>query len=118
MTPNEYQKLCARSRPKEYGNMLDLKHLNDQHILHAQLGVASESGELADAVKKWLIYNQDRDELNIFEECGDLMWYISLMLSACNYTLEECMEQNIEKLKIRYPHKFTEQDAKERKDKI
>ncbi len=117
MTPNDYQSAVMRTAPTKYPSMNGVQPLSLQHILHAQLGISSESGEIADAVKKSLAYRQPLDLLNIKEECGDLLWYISLMLEGCGYTLEDCMAENIDKLKLRYPEKFTEQDAFERKDK-
>jgi NTP pyrophosphatase (non-canonical NTP hydrolase) len=89
----------------------------EQHIIHAHMGISSESGEIGDCIKKYYIYNQPLDYINLLEECGDLLWYVSLMVSACGSNLEHVMEQNIEKLKIRYPEKFTEHHAKERLDK-
>lgn len=119
MTPNEYQDLANRSVPQQYpmfrGSIMAPSLV---HIVHAQMGVSSEAGELSDAVKKCVIYMQDLDFENVKEECGDLLWYISLMLSACGYTMEDCMKENIAKLKLRYPEKFTEKDALERKDKF
>src|ERR1700721_4668157 len=107
MTPNEYQTKASRTLPPNYDT---LKHLimaiETQDIIHAKLGIDSESGELADAIKKWLIYGKELDRENIKEECGDILWYISLMLRACKFTMEDCMVENIEKLKKRYPEKF------------
>lgn len=118
MTPDEYQRLSNRTAPIYYENMKSRVQFKAiQEIIHAKLGIDSESGELADTIKKCLIYNQSFDVENIVEECGDILWYIALMLKACDCTIEQCMQRNIDKLKIRYPEKFSEQDALERKDK-
>jgi NTP pyrophosphatase (non-canonical NTP hydrolase) len=97
-------------------------HINSNralsHIIVGALKLNSESGELADAIVKHICYDQPLDTDNIVEECGDLLWYIALILEYCNTDMSVCMEENIKKLKIRYPEKFTEEDAKERKDKI
>lgn len=88
-----------------------------QQLLHAQLGISSESGELADSLKKHIVYGFPLDGNNVVEELGDLLWYISLACDAMEISMEEVMSMNINKLRIRYPEKFTEQLAKERLDK-
>jgi NTP pyrophosphatase (non-canonical NTP hydrolase) len=80
-------------------------------LIHAFLGLASETGELADALKKHIIYGKALDEINLLEEAGDLEWYAALMLTAIKKTMEECMEKNIAKLKARYGDKFTQAAA-------
>ena len=122
MTPNEYQKLCQRTVMPDSDQCQKLwdspmLHTGLSHVIIAALKLNSESGELSDSIVKHLCYGQQLDTENIKEECGDLLWYISLILEKLNTTMEECMVDNIEKLKIRYPEKFTEKDAKDRKDK-
>src|SRR5271166_1924160 len=117
MTPNEYQQQCNRTCLPNYEKLSNNIRQIHQHLIHAHLGISSEAGEIGDCLKKHFIYGQPLDTDNLIEECGDILWYVSLMVSACGSTLESCMEENIRKLKIRYPEKFTERDAKERKDK-
>lgn len=76
-------------------------------LLHAALGVCTESGELQDMLKKHLMYGKDFDPTNVIEECGDILWYVALALDACGYSLSDCMARNIEKLRVRFPDKFT-----------
>lgn len=116
MTPNEYQNEASRTCLPDYEKFKTIDS-NLRHMLHAHLGLSSESGEIGDALKKHVIYGQPLDIANLLEECGDILWYVSLMVSACDSTMERVMEMNIEKLRIRYPEKFTEECAKERKDK-
>lgn len=120
MTPNEYQEEAMRTDSKSYIPVVH-RIASDKmqliRLIHAHLGMSSETGETADAIKKHLIYGQPLDVENIFEECGDKLWYIVLALSAIDRTLDECMQHNIDKLKLRYPEKFTEELAKERLDK-
>lgn len=118
MTPNEYQKEAMRtdSNYVAIGERVDNSH-RVLRLLHAQLGIASEAGEIADCLKKHLIYGQTLDTANIKEECGDLLWYINLLLEALGFDIEDAMIDNIAKLKLRYPDKFTEKAAVERADK-
>jgi len=116
MTPNEYQQQALRTAIKDYETFKNIQSTH-RHIIHAHLGMSSETGEIGDAIKKHLIYGQPLDIANLLEECGDVLWYVSLMVSACGSTMESVMEQNIEKLRIRYPEKFTEELASKRLDK-
>lgn len=90
----------------KYGSSVELTRL-----FHGLLGLQSESGELADALKKTLYYGQPLDIVNIREEIGDVCWYLAILADATGTTLEECQRINIEKLKKRYPEKFTEENA-------
>lgn len=123
MSPNEYQKLAARTLLSNNEHAIRIANLVQKNsklatILVAAAKIASESGELNDALIKHIMYGQGLDILNIIEECGDILWYVCQILTAVGHPLEYCMQQNIEKLEKRYPSgKFTEQDATERKDK-
>lgn len=84
---------------------------NLDRLLHGSIGLATEAGELQDAVKRDLIYGQPLDRVNVIEECGDVLWYLVLILTAVGSTLEEAKARNIAKLRKRYPEKFTEAQA-------
>lgn len=117
-TPKEIQQEVLRSAPEEQSQIETRFMCNDiPELMHAQLGITSEAGEFADAMKKFLIYGRPLDKLNLKEELGDLLWYIDLASRALGITIEELREQNIAKLKLRYPESFNEKDALERKDK-
>jgi NTP pyrophosphatase (non-canonical NTP hydrolase) len=79
--------------------------------LHAAIGMSTEANELLDVYKKFIYYGKPLDKVNIAEEIGDCMWYIALLCRSSGLDLEEIMETNIEKLKKRYPEKFTEASA-------
>lgn len=120
MTANEYQQAAIRTLKNTYKNIDESGKIvapSEQMILHALMGICSEAGEIADNIKKHFIYSQALDYDNIDEECGDLLWYITILLYATGYTIEDAMLDNIEKLKIRYPEKYTDELAKERLDK-
>jgi NTP pyrophosphatase (non-canonical NTP hydrolase) len=80
-------------------------------LLHASLGFATESGEFIDALKKYIFYGKPLDLINLKEETGDLGWYMSLAIDVLKTTLDEVMTVNIDKLKARYPEKFTNENA-------
>lgn len=69
--------------------------------LHANLGIMGEAGELVEA--------STREEVLL--EGGDLLWYMAKKFRKYGITFEEAMETNINKLRERYPDKFTEEAA-------
>lgn len=87
------------------------------HQMHMVLGIASEAGELVDAVKKRVIYQQPLDVDNVVEELGDLEFYMEGLRQSIGYSREGILAHNIEKLTKRYGEKYSDQAAKERKDK-
>lgn len=117
MNANDYQQSVLRTAPLTSGFLKTNLSVVTEQLLHAQLGITTELGEFSDPIKRKIIYGQTLDISNIQEECGDMLWYIALALNAIECSLEDCMQGNIDKLKIRYPEKFTEELAKERLDK-
>lgn len=83
--------------------------------IHMALGMVTEAGELADIFKKNLAYRRPIDWVNAKEEVGDIMWYLVNFCSINNFDLEEILGTCIEKLKVRYPEKFTEENANNRR---
>ena len=75
-------------------------------LLHAALGCVTEAGELADQMKKAVVYGRDLDKVNFVEELGDLLWYITLACNVLDISLAEVMMINTKKLQKRYPHQF------------
>lgn len=83
-------------------------------LLHAGIGMATESGEFLDMLKKHLYYGKPLDKVNLAEELGDLIWYCSLAMDTLGIDFNKVLETNIKKLAARYPEKFTEFDADNR----
>ena len=88
------------------------------NLIHAALGLTSEAGEFADAVKAHVVYNKHLDHENLVEELGDLLWFITYASDALGVNLSLIAEQNIAKLRKRYPEGFSERDGLLRADKI
>lgn len=103
MTLNEYQESALRTAPQDVAPYHDL--------LHGGMGVATEAGELLDQIKKQYAYGKDLDIVNLREEIGDIMWYCALLCRATGTTLDQVAYRNIEKLRTRYPEKFTAEKA-------
>lgn len=115
MQSNEYQALAGVTEFTP--DFVRLEGQSPEHnrmvgqLIHAFLGLASEVGELADMLKKHIIYGKTLDEVNVLEEVGDLAWYQALALTAVKRTLEDCLQTNINKLKARYGDKFSQHAA-------
>lgn len=86
-------------------------HCRFHDLLHASMGLVTEAGEFQDMLKKHLYYGRDLDVVNLKEEVGDLLWYCAIALEALGTDFESVMQTNIEKLKSRFPEKFTEEAA-------
>ena len=78
------------------------------NLLHAAMGLATESGELLDMLKKHIFAGKPLDVVNAKEELSDSLWYIAKGVDSVRATLEDILALNIAKLKMRYPHKFEE----------
>lgn len=85
-----------------------------ERLLHAGIGLATESGEFLDALKKSIFYGKELDVVNLKEELGDVLWYMAIAMDALGTDFETEMEKNIKKLKARYGEKFTQESAEKR----
>ena len=108
------ERVAPSVRPKEdfHEDVANLKYKID--LLHAAIGMQTEAAEFSDMLKKHIFYGKPLDKVNLKEELGDQLWYIAMALRALDTTFEAVMERNIEKLKARYPDKFTEELAENR----
>ena len=76
------------------------------HLLTAALGLAAESGEFTEVVKKIILQGKPYNEDNVFHmkrELGDICWYLAQACMALDTTFDEIIEMNVDKLKARYP---------------
>lgn len=112
MTPSEYRELAMRTNDGKAS--LRLRQAQDFYnnkydiggILNASLGLSGEVGEVNDMIKKWIFHEKELDIEHLKKECGDILWYIAMMCQSFNWSLEEIMQMNIDKLKTRYPDGF------------
>ena len=111
MTPEEYLKKSKHTMPEDVVRNIGKEEMD---LLHAAVGVATESAELVDQVKKHIIYGNELDKTNLLEECGDILWYMAIILRNYDSSFEKVMEANIEKLKVRYPDKFSQEKCNNR----
>lgn len=115
MQPDVYQKLAELTENMDFTSILErLMAPKTIRLVHAAQGLSTEVGEFTDVLKKWVFYGRPVDEVNLEEELGDLMWYVAEAANALGADLGKIMATNIEKLRARYPDKFTEFDAQHR----
>lgn len=70
------------------------------------LGLAGETGEVVDLIKKHVFQGHAIDQEQLRDELGDVLWYFMLICHTVGCSLEEVMICNVEKLQRRYPHGF------------
>jgi hypothetical protein len=83
----------------------------DPRVFHAIVGIATESTELCEALYDTLLGKKEMDIVNLLEENGDIHWYQAIMMDALGGDWENIFNTNIEKLRARYPEKFTSDNA-------
>lgn len=99
MNINEYQKLAMTTLNKE----LSKKDV----LINAVMGLCGESGETIDIVKKHLHQGHELNKDKLIKELGDIAWYLAEAAYALDVNLSDILEENINKLKIRYPEGFS-----------
>ncbi len=107
MTINEYQKLAMRT--------LNPALSEKEVLLNGVMGLCGESGEAIDLVKKWMMQGHELDKAHLAKELGDVAWYLAETATAIGYDLETILQNNIDKLKVRYPEGFTSDRSMHRK---
>jgi len=86
----------------------------DPRVFHSVIGIATEATELCEAMYDAMLSDRELDVVNLLEENGDIHWYQAIMMDALGGDWDKIFEKNIEKLRERYPDKFTNEDAIER----
>lgn len=95
MTGNQYQTLAEKTNTVT----------GEFALYYATLGLVGEAGEIANKVKKIIrddngkITQEKKDDLS--KELGDVMWYIARTCNELELSLDNVMQQNIEKLLTR-----------------
>lgn len=86
----------------------DVPDFDDEktRMLLGAIGLCTESGEIMDVFKKALYHGRELDTVNLKEELGDLLWYLAILMRELNLDLDEVLEINIRKLRLRYGKKF------------
>ena len=70
------------------------------------MGLAGESGELVDLVKKELFHSVPASRRSVESEAGDVLWYLANLCYTYGIDLQRVAENNLTKLRARYPNGF------------
>ena len=85
---------------------LDRKGANIERLTTSGVGLAAESGEFLEIIKKMLFQGKPWNDANrehLIVELGDVMWYVAQACMALDVSFDDVVERNVEKLKARYP---------------
>ncbi len=77
-------------------------------LFHGIVGMMTEAVELLEAMQ---IYGDDWDTTNLLEEIGDSSWYQAILVDELGGNWDDILNRNIEKLRKRFPEKFTSDNA-------
>lgn len=100
---NLYQKEAARTliaNPPEFSDV-------ELMLLWNAMGLAGESGEVVDLIKKQVCHKHGIDRDAIAKELGDVLWYVAAIATKLDLNLADVASININKLKARYPEGFS-----------
>ena len=96
LTANDYQ--TATLQTAIYPNQ-------GQNFIYPTLGLSGEAGEVAEKVKKIIrdgdgtLTDPDREKIAL--ELSEVCWYVAVLAYELDYTLEEIMQMNLDKLASR-----------------
>ena len=100
-TLDAYQFAASRTLPVPC-NAADLQTLRAT----CGLGLAGETGELCELVKKDIGHGIPIDLDRFISEAGDVLWYLAALCELHSVSLEAVAQANIAKLRQRYPDGF------------
>lgn len=81
------------------------------------LNIQIAAGNLVDTVKKGLFYGVKPDLMTIQINIRVIYHLICNLCELLNWDIRDVMQENIDKLKLRYPEQFTTEHSKNRLDK-
>lgn len=118
MTGSEYQQQAMRTNDGKSLERLILAAATNKEdiggILEAAFGLVGEVGELVDMIKKWIFHERPLNVEHAKRELGDALWYAAMICHCFGWDMDEIMQINIDKLKVRFPDGFTPEAANNR----
>ena len=107
LTMDDYQKLAERTS--------GAGQTGERRQIIAALGLAGEAGEFANMIKKLTAHGHNIPVEDLADELGDVLWYLAEAATASGLSLNHIAQNNIEKLRARYPEGFSEERSRNRK---
>lgn len=99
MNFSDYQEKSSRTAVDHYGSPT-------MNLVNWALGLAGESGELVDLIKKQIFHDKAMSKADFESEAGDVLWYLTQLCISRGVSLERVAANNIAKLEKRYPDGF------------
>jgi NTP pyrophosphatase (non-canonical NTP hydrolase) len=100
----DYRKEVMRTCP-------GLENETDRLFNLGAMGLAGETGEVVDLIKKVLFHGTPLDRTKLIKELGDVRWYLEVLAAAVGVTMLEVEIENVKKLRARYPDGFSHEAA-------
>lgn len=95
MNMNEYQKAAAKTAVFPEAEAFP----------YLALGLVGEAGEVAEKVKKVIRDNygvvSEESKQQLVKECGDVLWYVGMLLAHLDVPMDDAAKVNLEKLASR-----------------
>jgi NTP pyrophosphatase (non-canonical NTP hydrolase) len=105
LTFNEYQALARTTAIYPRQEVAANQPIPANNLVYVTLGLAGETGEVAEKIKKvirdakGLVTEEKREELK--KELGDVLWYLANFATELGFDLGAVAQANYEKLKSR-----------------
>jgi NTP pyrophosphatase (non-canonical NTP hydrolase) len=80
------------------------------------MGLAGETGELVDELKKVLFHKKPLDSKALRKEIGDVLWYLTVLADHLGFHLGQVAQENIEGLRARHGDSFKPHNEQVRDD--
>jgi len=100
MTFDTYQLEAAKTMGKHWDDF-------DTGLAYGALGLAGESGEVCEHVKKYVNKSRELNRDEVKKEIGDVLWYLASISEHLGFKLGDCAELNIKKLRKRHGESFS-----------
>lgn len=120
MDIRKFQTLSKRTIPK-IGSQVNvdgdiLTMSKPMIVANYSMGLVGEAGEVTDLLKKVVFHGHPLDKAAVKGELGDFMHYAVGLATLFDIDMEEVLDENIEKVKKRYPNGFNSADSIKRVD--
>jgi NTP pyrophosphatase (non-canonical NTP hydrolase) len=114
LNPDEYQAKALRTAGQDdltmsalglAGESSEFLELISLVALSTELTIAT--GKYTELIKKHKYHGHELDKAKAIKELGDVQWYLAVAAATLDVPLSVVMEENIRKLEVRYPEKFS-----------
>ena len=111
---SEFARAVTSKDSEEMSSMIDRMYqisytypnVNVSLLITAGIGLCTETGEFNELLKKCVFQGKELDDYTqhwMKRELGDIIWYRISACRALNIDPNEAIEENVKKLKDRYP---------------